>query len=238
MSMSKVYVEHVTEARTYASIIGRIVRCSAFVTVTPTGLSHWNLTLRGHDMTFLSATAFNLPKRFPGVAALDGKVVAIHNLQVVANKREFARFGALGARFKEATTVTILPEDPTLPMDVPPLLATEDGDMDDVEKKRERSASVVMSTSGPREKCPNNCRNPGSFVCGKTGEPHIISVCEFCQEVPDVDEPWCLVRRGHRHTTLPLSVPSPSIPSASDKDAPVDPSTSPTSSEEVVPVTY
>ena len=63
MSIKPVYVETITEAKTYPAIVGRIVRCSPFVTVTDSGLSHWNFMLRGHVAFFISASGFNLPKR-------------------------------------------------------------------------------------------------------------------------------------------------------------------------------
>lgn len=230
MSSTKpIFVEHITEAKTYPAIIGRIVRCSPHVTVTDSGLSHWNFTLRGHDMSFISASAFNLPKRFPSVAALEGKVVLVLKLQVVSNKKDYLRFGSLGARFKDVTTITLLPEDATLPSDVPPLLTTGD-DIEVKDLKRDRStSSTAIAASQVRHACPMNCRYPDSYVCGKTGEPHVISVCEFCNEPYDGDEPFCRVRRGHRHTA--------NEPSTMRSPAPVRAPT-PSSAEDMVPVTY
>ena len=222
-SQKPIYVEQITEAKTYVAIVGRIVRCSPHVTVTDSGLSHWNFTLRGHDQSFLSASAFNLPKRFPGVAALEGKMVLVLKLQVVANKKEFLRFGALGGRFKDTTMITLLPEDDTIPNDVPPLMSAGDGvDMDDY-IKRERSTSGTVVVSSPcKQVCPNKCRFPDSYVCGKTGEPHAILVCEFCGQAYDGDEPWCRVCRGHRHTqsTATQSPTPPPRPPSDDGMAP------------------
>lgn len=241
MSIKPVFVEAITEAKTYPAIVGRIVRCSPFVTVTDSGLSHWNFTIRGHGASFISASGFNLPKRFPAVAALEGKVVLVSKMQVVANKKEFLRFGAFGARFKEATTVTVLQDDATIPTDVPPLIDSEAIDLD---LKRPRSTSTVAVT--PRNVCPMKCRCPDSFICGKTGEPHVIQVCEFCNEAFDAIEPWCRIRRGHRHSDAGGSDVSPVedttviTTSSTTSSPPVRPLTASIAPEEedMVPVTY
>ena len=145
--------------------------------------------MRGRDASsFISASAFNLPKRFPGVAALEGKVVLVHKLQVVANKKDFLRFGPLGARFKDISSLTLMPEDASIPTDVPPLIVDPSVDKD---LKRERSASAPSVTASQTRihVCPMMCRRPDSFICAKTGEPHTISVCEFCGDGYDPLEP-------------------------------------------------
>ena len=116
---------------------------------------------------------------------------------------------------QDTTTIVPMPEDPTLPTDVPPLNTGADRDMDDY--KRDRSSSQLTVATAPASAhahvCPLKCRHPESFVCGKTGEPHVISVCEFCSEAFDAEEPWCRVRRGHQHTRPGFFAPSSSASS-------------------------
>ena len=162
-------------------------------------------------------------------------MVLVAKLQVVAQKKDFLRFGQFGGRFKDATMVTELPDDSTFPMDVPPLLDPDTAPSDLTPLKRDRNSSAPASVR--IASCPMMCRRPDSFICAKTGEPHTISVCEFCGDHFDPLEPFCHVRRGHRHAG---STSTASTSAASTPLSPPTLNTQLTSSEEdnMVPIQY
>ena len=164
-----------------------------------------------------------------------GKVVLVSKLQVVCNKKEFLRFGAFGARFKETMTVTVLPDDITIPTDVLPLLDSDAVDMDDVKRPRSTSASTVVVTQTAPWSA--GAQTP-SFVARRASHTSSKSASSVARR--STSEPWCRIRRGHRHSDIPPVEDSTVITTSSTSSPPVRSlmASIVPEEEDMVPVTY
>ena len=112
------YPENVTRVSNGSTIVGRIVRVSDEVSQRG-DLNFFNFTMRGHEQSCLSCSAFNLSKKFPLIRALLGHVVEVMKMPIRLNKRKYLRFGKFSGRFVETSSVKPLPDDSTIGTDCP-----------------------------------------------------------------------------------------------------------------------
>lgn len=200
------FPEDIASVSTSTTIHGRVVRVSDEVS-TRGDLTYFNFTIRGHDGTWLSCSAFNMSKRFPLIRAMLGHVVEVTKMAIRLNKRKYLRFGKFSGRYVETSTINPLPDDVTIGTDCPPLHGNDDDTDDDdgataTPSKRTASGSVQASQANPvtQTTCINKCTTPSSLVCAKTGALHpTVDTCAFCAKTFNDDEPFCTVKVGYTH---------------------------------------